>query len=105
MTAPGGKPSTSPKPGPPPRQGCPRILVDVGDVLQVERGPRSRTMDLREVQSVQPGTGTLAGGLEFKVTGIRSRLFYPPNRHVPVCIPEEHPSLPAAIQAALPVCP
>ena len=85
--------------------GLPPHLVDVGDVLQVERGPRSRTMDLREVQSVQPGTGTLAGGLEFKVTGIRSRLFYPPNRHVPVCIPEEHPSLPAAIQAALPAAP
>ena len=85
--------------------GLPPNLVDVGDVLQVERGPRSRTMDLREVQSVQPGTGTLAGGLEFKVTGIRSRLFYPPNRHVPVCIPEEHPSLPAAIQAALPAAP
>ena len=85
--------------------GLPPHLVDVGDVLQVERGPRSRTMDLREVQSVQPGTGTLAGGLEFKVTGIRSRLFYPPNRHVPVCIPEEHPSLPAAIQAALAAAP
>ena len=38
--------------------GLPPHLVDVGDVLQVERGPRSRTMDLREVQSVQPGTGT-----------------------------------------------
>jgi N12 class adenine-specific DNA methylase len=85
--------------------GLPPHLVDVGDVLQVERGLRSRTMDLREVQSVQPGTGTLASGLEFKVTGIRSRLFYPPNSHVPVCIPEEHPSLPAAIQAALPAAP
>ena len=85
--------------------GLPPNMVDVGDVLQVERGSRSRTMDLREVQSVQPGTGTLADGLEFKVTGIRSRLFYPPNRHVPVCIPEEHPSLPAAIQAALPAAP
>ena len=85
--------------------GLPPHLVDVGDVLQVERGPRSRTMDLREVQSVQPGTGAAAGGLEFKVTGIRSRLFYPPNRHVPVCIPEEHPSLPAAIQAALAAAP
>ena len=85
--------------------GLPPHLVDAGDVLQVERGPRSRTMDLREVQSVRPGTGTLAGGLEFKVTGIRSRLFYPPNRRVPVCIPEEHPSLPAAIQAALAAAP
>ena len=82
--------------------GLPPHLVDVGDVLQVERGPRSRTMDLREVQSVRPGTGAAAGGgLEFKVTGIRSPLFYPSNRRVPVCIPEEHPSLPAAIQAAL----
>ena len=85
--------------------GLPPHLVDAGDVLQVERGPRSRTMDLREVQSVQPGTGALAGGLEFKVTGIRSRLFYPPNRRVPVCIPQEHPSLPAAIQAALAAAP
>ena len=85
--------------------GLPPHLVDVGDVLQVERGPRSRTMDLREVQSARPGTGALAGGLEFKVTGIRSCLFYPPNRHVPVCIPEEHPSLPAAIQAALATAP
>ena len=85
--------------------GLPPHLVDVGDVLQVERGPRSRTMDLREVQSVRPGTGAAAGGLEFKVTGIRSCLFYPLNRHVPVCIPEEHPSLPAAIQAALVAAP
>ena len=99
-TAPGGKPSTSPKPGPSPQQGCPH-LVDAGDVLQVERGPRSRTMDLREVQSIRPGTGAAAGGLEFKVTGIRSLLFYPPNTRVPVCIPDEHPSLPAAIHAAL----
>ena len=38
--------------------GLPPHLVDAGDVLQVERGPRSRTMDLREVQSVRPGTGT-----------------------------------------------
>ena len=85
--------------------GLPPHLVDVGDVLQVERGPRSRTMDLREVQSARPGTGAAAGGLEFKVTGIRSCLFYPLNRHVPVCIPEEHPSLPAAIQAALAAAP
>ena len=81
--------------------GLPPHLVDAGDVLQVERGPRSRTMDLREVQSIRPGTGAAAGGLEFKVTGIRSLLFYPPNTRVPVCIPDEHPSLPAAIHAAL----
>ena len=85
--------------------GLPPHLVDAGDVLQVERGPRSRTMDLREVQSVHPGTGAAAGGLEFKVTGIRFRLFYPPNRRVPVCIPQEHPSLPAAIHAALAAVP
>ncbi len=85
--------------------GLPPHLVDVGDVLQVERGPRSRTMDLREVQSARPGTGALAGGLEFKVTGISSRLFYPPDRRVPVCIPDEHPSLSAAIQAALAAAP
>ena len=51
----------------------PPQLVDVGDVLQVERGPRSRVMDLREVRSIQPGSGRNAGGLEFKVKGRRSR--------------------------------
>ena len=85
--------------------GLPPHLVAAGDVLQVERGPRSRTMDLREVQSARPGTRAATGGLEFTVTGIRSPLFYPPNRRVLACIPQEHPSLPAAIQAALAAAP
>ena len=81
--------------------GLPPRLVDVGDYLEVERGPRSRTTDRREVQWMRPGRGALAGGLEFKVAGVMSLLFYPPNSRVPVCIPNEHPSLPAAIHAAL----
>ena len=80
--------------------GLPPRLVDVGDILQVERGPRSHTTDLRQVQSIQPGSGAYTGGLEFKVTGVRSPLFYPERSTVPVFIPKEHPSLPAALQAA-----
>ena len=76
-------------------------LVDVGDYLEVERGPRNRTTDRREVQWMRPGRGALAGGLEFKVAGVMSPLFYPPNSLVPVCIPNEHPSLAAAVHAAL----
>jgi len=90
---------------PTPVAGLRPHLIDIGDVLQVERGPRSHTTDMREVQSVHPGTGALADGLEFKVTGLRSRLFYPPDRLVPVFIPDEHPSLPAALQAALAATP
>ena len=80
-------------------------LVDPGDVVEVERGPRSHTVDLREVRSVERGTGPYAGGLEFKIRRSKSTLFYPGNRLVPVRIPDAHPTLAAAIRAALPAGP
>ena len=80
-------------------------LVDPGNVVEVERGPRSHTVDLREVRSVERGTGPYAGGLEFKIRRGKSTLFYPGNRLVPVRIPDAHPTLAAAIRAALPAGP
>jgi N12 class adenine-specific DNA methylase/superfamily I DNA/RNA helicase len=76
-------------------------LVDPGDVVEVERGPRSHTVDLREVRSVERGTGPYAGGLEFKIRRSKTTLYYPDNRLVPVRIPDAHPALAAAIRAAL----
>ena len=80
-------------------------LVDPGDVVEAERGPRSHTVDLREVRSVERGTGPYAGGLEFKIRRSKTTLYYPDNRLVPVRIPEAHPTLAAAIRAALPAGP
>ena len=80
-------------------------LVDPGNVVEVERGPRSHTVDLREVRSVERGTGPYAGGLEFKIRRSKTTLYYPGNRLVPVRIPEAHPTLAAAIRAALPAGP
>ena len=80
-------------------------LVDPGDVVEVQRGPRSHTVDLREVRSVERGTGRYAGGLEFKIRRSKTTLFYPGNRLVPVCIPDAHPTLAGAIRAALPAGP
>ncbi|MDQ2874592.1 MAG: AAA family ATPase, partial [Actinomycetota bacterium] len=73
--------------------GLPPHLVDPGDILQVERGPRSRVMDLREVRSIQPGTG----GLEFTVKGRRSPLHYPDRSTIAVAIPAQHPAPTAVI--------
>ena len=80
-------------------------LVDPGDVVEVGRGPRSHTVDLREVRSVERGTGSYAGGLEFKIRRSKTTLYYPGNRLVPVRIPDAHPTLEAAIRAALPAGP
>jgi N12 class adenine-specific DNA methylase len=80
--------------------GLPPRLVNVGDVLQVERRPQSRVMDLCEVQSIQPGQGPYAGGLEIKVKGRKSPLSYPDRSTVAVGIPAQHPSLAAVIRAA-----
>ena len=81
--------------------GMPSHLVDPGDVVEVERGPRSHTVDLREVRSVERGTGRYAGGFEFKIRRSKTTLYYPDNRLVPVRIPDAHPTLAAAIRAAL----
>ena len=80
-------------------------LVDPSDVVEVQRGPRSHTVDLREVRSVERGTGRYADGLEFKIRRSKTTLFYPGNRLVPVCIPDAHPTLAGAIRAALPARP
>jgi N12 class adenine-specific DNA methylase/superfamily I DNA/RNA helicase len=80
-------------------------LVNPGDVVEVERGLRSHTVDLREVRSVKRGTGPYAGGLEFRIHRSKTTLYYPDNRLVPVCIPKAHPALAAAIRAALPAGP
>ena len=74
-------------------------LVDPGDILEAERGPRSRVMDRLEIEVIEPGTGPYTDGLEFKVRGRKSPLFYPGNTLVPVCIPLDHPALEAAVQA------
>ena len=81
--------------------GMPSHLVDPGDVAEVERGPRSHTVNLREVRSVERGTGRYAGGFEFKIRHSKTTLYYPGNRLVPVRIPDAHPTLAAAIRAAL----
>jgi N12 class adenine-specific DNA methylase len=80
-------------------------LVEPGDVVEVGRGPRSHTVDLREVRSVERGTGPHADDLEFKIRRSKTTLYYPGNRLVPVRIPEAHPTLAAAIRAALPAGP
>jgi N12 class adenine-specific DNA methylase len=77
-------------------------LVDPGDVVEVERGPRSHTVDLREVRSVERGTGPSAAGFEIKIRRSKTTLYYPGNRLVPVRIPDAHPTLAAAIRSALP---
>jgi N12 class adenine-specific DNA methylase len=79
----------------------PPHLVDPGDVVEVERGPRSHTVDLREIRSAERGTGRYAGGFEFKIRRSKTTLYYPGNRLVPVRIPDAHPTLAAAIRAAL----
>ena len=58
-------------------------LVDPGDVLQLERGPRSRMMDLAETESVT-ATGD---GFEFRCKGLRSPRFFPASYRVGVLIP------------------
>ena len=99
-TAPGGQPSTRRSLAHDNRRPVPH-LVDPGDVVEVERGPRSHTVDLREVRSVERGTGPYAGGFEFKIRRSKTTLYYPDNRLVPVRIPDAHPTLAAAIRAAL----
>ncbi|MBO0802826.1 MAG: hypothetical protein J2P25_07095, partial [Nocardiopsaceae bacterium] len=77
----------------------PARLINPGDVLQVERGPRSRVMDMREVQSASVDTTGLTPILRISVRGVKNALQYPPDQMVGVHIHQDHPTLAATIEA------
>ncbi|MGV9383516.1 UvrD-helicase domain-containing protein [Nonomuraea sp. NPDC003707] len=87
----------------------PADRVVVGDVIQVPRGPRSRTMDAHEVLEVAPNNPTLPGVITIVTrTGPRAtkKRAYPrqgantPFPAVGVFAPAQHPSLQATSGAA-----
>ena len=79
----------------------PATLITAGDTLQVERGPQSRTMDLREVTATGPHDQPGIWAVTIR-TGARSTrtLTYPQASTAGVRIPAGHPTLAAAIRAA-----
>ena len=74
----------------------PARLVKQGDTIQDERGPQSRTSDMREIEAAAP----VGEGIEVKVSGIRKPRQYPADHLIGVFIPEEHPTLARMTQAA-----
>jgi N12 class adenine-specific DNA methylase len=74
-------------------------LVDAGDTLQVERGPRSPVMDQRGVLSVREVTDGPVPGVEFAANGGSGVLRYPAAYLVGVYLHSAHPTLAATIAA------
>ena len=69
-------------------------LIEPGDVVQLERGPRSRTMDAREVTTAKPVLGRKSVSLTFRNDdGPPIRAAYPSSSPLPVLIPGGHPAL------------
>ena len=72
-------------------------LIEPGDVVQLERGPRSRTMDAHEVTAARPVPGRRSVSLTFRNDGGPPiRAAYPSSSALPVLIPADHPTLTAA---------
>jgi hypothetical protein len=72
-------------------------LIEPGDVVQLERGPRSRTMDAHEVTAAKPVPGRKSVSLTFRNDrGPPIRAAYPSNSPLPVLIPADYPTLTAA---------
>ena len=72
-------------------------LIEPGDVVQLERGPRSRTMDAREVTTAKPVLGRKSVSLTFRNNDSPPiRAAYPSSSPLPVLIPGGHPALTSA---------
>ena len=74
----------------------PARLVERGDTIQDERGPRSRKFDMRDIEAAGPRDE----GIEVKVSGVRKPRQYPADHLIGVFIPQDHPTLARVIAAA-----
>ena len=74
----------------------PAHLVVPGDILHVERGPRSLTYDIREAGIVT----AVAGGTNITFKDARKLYFYPAGHRAGVFIPDDHPTLSRVITEA-----
>lgn len=76
----------------------PANLIRVGDMLQVERGTRKRPADMRAVWGVS-NPAYADGAINLTLPGMKSGLRVPAGHFMGVAIPEDHPTLSAAISA------